>query len=48
MKSKRTLTPEFKFQLVLETLREEKSQAEIAREYDVHSQLLTNWKLESF
>ena len=44
MKPKRTLTPEFKFQLVLETLRGEKSQTEIAREYDVHPQLLTNWK----
>jgi len=36
MKPKRSLTPEFKFQLVLETLKGEKSQTEIAREYDVH------------
>lgn len=48
MKPKRTLTPEFKFQIVLETLRENKSQTEIAREYDVHPQLLTNWKRQLF
>lgn len=48
MKTKRTLTPEFKFQIALETLRENKSQNEIAREYDVHPQLLTNWKRQLF
>ena len=48
MKPKRNLTPEFKFQLVIETLKGEKSQAEIAREYDIHPQLLTNWKKEFF
>ncbi len=48
MKPKRTLTLEFKFQIVIETLRGEKSQTEIAREYDVHPQLLTNWKGNCF
>ena len=48
MKPKRSLRPEFKFQLVLETLRGEKSQTEIAREYDAHPQLLTNWRKQFF
>lgn len=47
-KPKRTLTPEFKFQVVIESLKEEKSQAEIAREYDLHPQLITNWKRQLF
>ena len=43
-KRKRTLRPEFKFQITIESLKERKSQAEISREYDVHPQLTTNWK----
>lgn len=44
MKSPRTLTPEFKFQVVVEALREEKKQTEIARQYGIHPQLIVNWK----
>jgi transposase-like protein len=44
MKPKRTLTPEFKFNLVLETFQGEKKIAEIAREYDIHPQLITTWR----
>jgi len=48
MKPKRHLRPEFKFQLVIETLKGEKSQTEIAREYNVHPQLITNWRKQFF
>ena len=44
MKTKRTLKPEFKFQIVLETLKEDRNQTEIARQYDIHPKLITNWK----
>lgn len=40
----RTLTPQFKVQIVLEALKEEKTLAEIAREYDIHPQLISQWK----
>jgi len=48
MRTSRTLTPQFKFQVVLETIREEKSQAEIARQYDIQPQLLSLWKRQFF
>jgi transposase-like protein len=41
---KRSLTPQFKFQIVLETLKREKSQAELARQYGIHHQLIVAWK----
>jgi len=43
-KSPRTLTPEFKFKVVLEALRGERKQSEIAREYHIHPQLIVTWK----
>jgi len=42
--SKRTLTSQFKVQIVLEALREDKAHAEIAREHDIHPQLIGQWK----
>ena len=35
--------PEFKVQVVLENL-QGKAQSEIARQYGIHQQLITNWK----
>lgn len=46
--SKRTLTPQFKFQVVLEAVRGERNQSELARQYDIHPQLLAAWKREFF
>lgn len=43
---KRTFTAEFKAKVVLETLREEKSLAEIASEYNIHPNMLRGWKKE--
>ena len=37
-----------KFQIITELLRERKSQAEIARSYDIHSNLITRWKDQFF
>ena len=40
----RTHAPEFKFKLVVEVLKGEKSRAEIARENDITRSLLHNWE----
>ena len=39
-------TPEFKFQVVLEVLREEQTVAEIAVKHQIHPNLITRWKTE--
>jgi len=39
-------SPSFKFQVVVEVLTTEKSQAEIARAYDVHPVTVSKWKTE--
>jgi transposase len=41
---KRTLTPQFKMQVALEALKENQSQVELAREYDLHPHMITDWK----
>lgn len=43
---KRTYTAEFKTQVVLEVLREEKTLSEIASEHEVHPNQIRNWKRE--
>jgi len=43
-KPKRNLTSEFKFRVILEALKEQKSQTELSREYNIHPQLIINWK----
>lgn len=43
---KRTFTPEFKTKVVLEVLREEKTLSEISSAYDIHPNMLRNWKKE--
>lgn len=39
-----TYTPKFKFNVVLELLRSEKSEAEVARAFDVHPATVSRWK----
>jgi transposase-like protein len=43
-RKRRTFTPEFKFETVLETLHGEKSAAQICRERDISESLLSRWK----
>ncbi|HSR54113.1 MAG TPA: transposase [Acidobacteriota bacterium] len=40
----RPYTPKFKFQVVLEALRSERTEAEVARAYQVHPVTLSKWK----
>jgi transposase-like protein len=42
--SKRTYSPEFKLQVVLEALQSDGTDAEVARAYDIHPVTLSNWK----
>ena len=42
----RNHTPEFKFKLVVEVLKSEKTRAEISREYDITRSLLHKWEKE--
>ena len=43
-KQRRTFTPDFKFQLVLELLTDEKSAAKLCREYQVSETSLSRWR----
>ena len=43
-KSRRTYSPEFKFQVAMEVLQSDRSVADIARAYDVHPVTVSNWK----
>ena len=45
-RTKRTLTPQFKFQVALEALREVRSVNEIASIHKVHPSQVTAWKKE--
>ena len=44
--SSKTYSADFKFRVVLEAIRGERSQAEIARAYDVHPVTVSNWKTQ--
>jgi transposase-like protein len=44
--SSKTYSAKFKFRVVLEVLQSERSQAEIARAYDVHPVTVSNWKTQ--
>lgn len=46
MRTRRKLTSQFKFRVVLETLQEKEKQIEIARQYGIHPQLIIQWKRE--
>ena len=41
---RRQFPPEFKAKVALEALREESSMSELAARYDVHPNLIANWK----
>ena len=43
-KSGKRYTPKFKFTVVLEALRSDKSDAEVARAYEVHPVTVSRWK----
>lgn len=45
-KRRRSFTPEFKAQVILEVLSGVKSGAEACREYGIRSQLLSKWKAQ--
>ena len=46
MSKRRTFTPEFKAQVVLEILSGAKTTAEVCREHDLSPQLVNHWKAE--
>ncbi len=46
MSKKRTYTPEFKAQVVLEVLSQQKSLAQASREYGVRDSVISRWKQE--
>ncbi len=46
MNKRRSFTPEFKAQVVLEVLSGAKSTAEACREYNLQAQVLNGWKTE--
>lgn len=47
MSKRRTFTPQQKSQIVLELLKENKTVAEIAAEYEIHPNQLLRWKSEA-
>lgn len=44
----RKFNPQLKFKIVLETIKHERSNAEIARQYGIHPQMIVNWKKDFF
>jgi transposase-like protein len=46
MNKKRTYTPEFKAQVVLEVLSQQKSLAQASREYGIRDTVISRWKQE--
>ncbi len=46
MRRRRSFTPQFKTQVVLEVLTQAKSMAQVCREYDLHEQVVIRWKAE--
>lgn len=43
---KNSYSPKFKFKVVLEALKGDRKNVEIARAYDIHPTTLSNWKSE--
>lgn len=44
LKPRKVLSPQFKFNVVLEALQEKQTQAELARQSGIHPQLIVEWK----
>ena len=44
--TRRKFTSKFKTKVVLETLKEQQTMAELAQKYELHPQQLSNWKKE--
>ncbi len=44
--AKNSYSPNFKFKVVLEALKGDRKNVEIARAYDIHPTTLSNWKSE--
>jgi len=47
MKPRKNYPKEFKARVALESIREQKTIAEISSEYEIHSTLVTRWKKEA-
>jgi transposase-like protein len=45
-KQRKSYTPKFKFQVVLETLKGDRSSGEIARAFGIHPVMLSQWKAQ--
>ena len=43
-KKRRKFSKEFKLKVILEALKERKTLSELAQEFDLHPQQITNWK----
>jgi len=48
MTTHRKFKSQLKFQVVLEAIKRERANTEIARQYGIHPQLIVNWKREFF
>ena len=48
MTTHRKFKSQLKLQIVLEAIKRKGSHTEIARQYDIHPQMVTNWKREFF
>lgn len=46
MSKRRVFTPEFKARVVLEVISQQKSLAQVSREHDIRSSVITRWKRE--
>ncbi|WP_406626638.1 transposase, partial [Portibacter marinus] len=44
--SRKKYTSKFKTDVVLEALKERSTIAQLAQKYDIHPQMITNWKRE--
>jgi len=45
-KAKKSYSPRFRFQVVLEALKGDRKEVEIARAYGIHPTTISNWKRE--
>jgi len=48
MTARREFKPQLKLQVVIEAIKREKTHTEIARQYDIHPQMIVGWKRDFF